>query len=417
LERTVRELDGNSREVLISLTNAELQPHFDQAYQRAQATIELKGFRKGKVPLAMIKKQFGRSIEAESLETIADDEFRAFVRDTKANVIGSPALTDIQKSADGVSFTVRYEVLPEFELEGYRGLVIDRPVREVADSDVEEEIARICLQNATFEPAEQITDTMFIATITFTELDRESGMPIIGKEPREDRVFLDDDDVDMHLRNSLTNTKIGDTFTYVAETQNENDVPPSFLVTVTDINQVVPAEFTNELAEKITGGRFTTTEELRADIERQIQDYFTRSIRQSVEEQIVSKLIERHSFEPPHSLVHQVVHSLFDDFRERNKNSPGIEKVTAHDLEDQLKPHAERIVRWELIRDRIIDAEGLVVEDADLEPMAAQYNVTVDQFRMVLNANRQAERQILANKAMDTLIDYAIFNDVSVPVE
>jgi trigger factor len=417
LERTVHELDGNRREVHISLSTPELQPHFEKAYARAQASIELKGFRKGKVPIAMIKQQFGRSIEAESLETIADEEFRAFVRETDAAVIGSPALTDIKKTAEGVTFTVQYEVLPQFELEGYRGIVVDRPIRNVTDADVEEEIARIGLQNATFEPAEQITDTMHIATITFTELDRESGIPIIGKEPREDRVFLDDDDVDMHLRNSLLNTKIGDTFTYVAETQNENDVPPSFLVTVTDINRVVPAEFTNELAERLTGGRFTTTEELRADIERQIQDYFDRSARQSLEEQIVSTLVDRHSFEPPHALVHQVVHSLFDDFRERNKNAPGIEKLTAHDLEPQLKPHAERIVRWELIRDRIIEAEGISIEDADIEPLATQYNIPADQFRLLLKQNRKAELQILANKAMDLLIDYAIINDVAVPVE
>jgi len=417
LERTVHELDGNRREVHITLSNAELQPHFEQAYVRAQASIELKGFRKGKVPLAIVKKQYGRSIEAEALETIADDEFRAYVTASDVAVIGSPALTDIQKTAEGVSFTVRYEVLPQFELEGYRGLVIDRPLRQVNEADVEEEISRICLQNATFEPAEQVTDTMHIATITFTELDRESGMPILGKEPREDRVFLDDDEVDMHLRNSLLNTKVGDTFSYVAETKNENDVPPSYLVTVTDINQVIPAEFTNELAEKITGGRFTSTEELRADIERQIQDYFTRSIRQSIEEQIVSTLIERHTFDPPHSLVHQVVHSLFEDFRERNKNAPGIEKVTAHDLEPQLKPHAERIVRWELIRDRIIEAEQLVIDDADLEPFAAEYNVTVDQFRLFMKQDARVSRQILANKAMDAIIDYAIFNDVSVPVE
>jgi len=417
LERTVHELDGARREVHISLTSSELQPHYEQAYVRAQATIELKGFRKGKVPLALIKKQYGRSIETEALETIADDEFRDFVRTSKTSVVGSPALTDIQKSADGVTFVVRFEIIPEFELSSYRGLVVDRPIRSVTEEDVAQEIDRICLQHSTFEPAEEAVDSMHIATISFTELDRESSTPLIGKESREDRVFLDDEQVDMHLRNSLMNTKVGDSFTYVAETENENEVPPSFLVTVKDISKVIPSEFTNAFVEQITKGDFSTTEELRADIERQIAQYFESRTRQSVEEQIVSQLVERHTIEPPATLVHNVVHQLFDDFRERNKTAPGIDKLTPHELEPQLKPHAERIVRWELIRSRIIEAESLTVDDADLTEMAEQAQIDVDQLKLIMRQNSSVEQQILANKAMNTLVDYAIFNDVSVPVE
>jgi trigger factor len=259
LERNVIELDGSRREVRITLSNAELQPHYEKAYVEAQAGIELKGFRKGKVPIAMIRQQFGRQIEMDALETIADAEFRQFVTTDRIHVIGNPALTDINKSADGVEFTIRFEVVPSFELGSYRGLVVNRPVKNVTEADVETEIDRIRLRAATFEPAEQIADAMHVATFSMTELDRETSMPILGKEAREERVFLDDDNVDMHLRNSLMNTKIGDTFTYVAETQEENAVPPSFRVAVTDIQKVVPAEFTNDFVEQITGGRFKTT--------------------------------------------------------------------------------------------------------------------------------------------------------------
>ena len=414
MERNVVELDGTRREVRISLTNAELKPHYEKAYVEAQAGIEMKGFRKGKVPIALVKQHYGRQIEADALENIADASFREFITADQVHVIGNPALTDIAKSSDGVEFTVRYEVVPSFELGDYRGLVVNRPMKNVTDTDIEAEIDRLRLRAASFAPAEQAVDAMHIATFSMSELDAETSMPILGKEAREERVFLDDDNVDMHLRNSLMNTKIGDSFSYVAETQDESAVPPSFRVTVTDIQQVVPAEFTNDFVEQITGGKFKTTEELRNDIATQLQTYYTNAGREQVENQIVDQLVQAHSFEAPHALVHSVMHQMFEDFKRRNEGAPGIEKLTAHDLEDQLKPSAERIVRWELIREKVIDAEQLEITDADYAAAAERYGMTEDQLRMLVRQNPNVLTQLLAEKALDTLIDYAIINDVNV---
>lgn len=417
MERTLIEVEACTREVRIELTESELKPHYERAYEQAQAGITLPGFRKGKVPIPIIKQRFARDIENDALDTIADAEFRKFATEEKLRVVGNPALTDIQKSPSGVTFTIRFDIMPDFELGSYRGLVADRHIKLVTEADVQAEVDRICLRAATFEPAEQITGTMFVATISLHELDRESSMPIIGAEPREERVFLEDENVDMHLRSSLANTKVGDTFSYVSETQDENQQPSNSRVTVTDIQQVIPAEFTNEFVEMVTGGRFKTTEELRADIERQLSEYFEQASRESLENQIVDQLVKSHEFEVPEPLVHAVIHQLFDDFKKRNEGAPGIENVTAHDVEPQFRPSAERIVRWELIRDKIIDAEKLVVTDEDVAAAAGRFGLPEDQLRMIMRQNHTVEDQLLAEKAVRTLIDYAIINDVNVDSE
>lgn len=413
MEQILNNLGGSQREAKLSLTAEELKPHFQEAYKRAAANIALPGFRKGKVPPAVIKQRFGAEIENEALESIADAEFRAFATADNLRVVGNPALTDIEKTLDGVTFTIVFEVMPEFELGEYRNIAVSRPVRPVTDEDVQEEIDRICLRAATFESAEQTTDTMYVVTVNMLELDNASGAPADGTEPHEERVFLDDDQVDMHLRNSLADKKVGDTIQYTAETSDEQGEPTSYQVTITDIQKVVPAEFTNEFAETITGGRFATTEELRADIERQLSDYFERSSRNAVENQIVDQLVNAHEMEVPGSLVHAVVHQLFDDFKKRNEGAPGIDQLTAHDLEDEFKPSAERIVRWELIRNAIIDAEKVEIEDADLTAAAERFGLPEDQLRMLMRSNRQIEDQLMAEKVMNLLIDYAVITDVN----
>ncbi len=414
LERTISVLDGCRREVHINLTQSDLEPHYKEAYLRAQAEISLPGFRKGKVPISIIRQRLGRQVESDALETIADEEFRTFAREEHIRVVGSPALTDIQKSADGVGFVIEYEVLPEVQLGEYRGLVIDRPIREVSPEDVQQEIDRIRLQAASFEPADQVTDSLFVVGITMHELDRETSMPIIGAETREQNVFLDDDDVDMHLRNSLRDATLNTTFTYVAETEDENAQPPSYRVTVTNIQRVIPAELTDELVEKITGGKLHSEQELRADIEHQLAEYFARATKERMENQIVNQLVQAHDFSVPESLIHAVVHQLFDDFKARNEGAPGLDKLTAHDLEHEFRPAAERIARWELIRQSIIDAEQINLVDDDFEEAASRYGVSADQIRLATRQNRGLADQLLADKVMATLLDYAIVNDVNV---
>lgn len=413
MQHTLSTLDGCKREVKIELSRDELKPHFEEAYKRAQADVSLPGFRKGKVPLNMVKQKFGREIENESLETVADNEFRSYATTEKLPVIGNPALTNIEKEKDGVTFTVAFEVLPEFELGEYRNLDVKRPVREVTEQDVQEEIDRIALRAATFETAEEVTDEMHVVTVSLHELDKETSMPIIGAEKKEDRVFVNDDQVDMHLRNSLMEKKVGDSFNYVAETQDENEQPASHQVTVTDIQKVVPAEFNNEFAETITAGKFATTEELRDDIEKQLNAYFEKSSRDAIENQIVDVLVNNHEFDVPGSLVHSVVHQLFDDFKKRNEGAPGIDQLTAHDLEGEFKPSAERIVQWELIRNKIIDAENIELVDEDYKAAAERYGIDEEQLRAALRQNRQIEDQLLAEKVMTTVIDYAVITDVN----
>lgn len=414
MQRTLTTVDGCRREIQISLTLSDLRPHFDTAYQKAQSGISLPGFRKGKVPISIVKQKFGREIEAEALESIADEEFRRYASEESQRVVGHPTLSDISKSSDGVTFTIGFEIMPDFSLGDYRGLNVQRLVRVASEQDVQDEIDRICLRAASFQPAEEVTDPMHVVTITLNELDRDTSLPVIGAESKEQRVFLDDDNIDLHLRNSIQGLNTGDSFQYIAETPDENTQPPSYRVTVTDIQKVVPAEFNNEFVETVSAGKFHTTEELRSDIDRQLNEYFLQASRDSLENQLVDQLIKDHTFDVPGSLVHSVIHQLFDDFKKRNEGAPGLENVTAHDLEHEFQPAAERIVRWELIRDKIITAENIELTDDDATSAAGRFGITEDQMRMVMRQNRNVADQLLAEKAVQTLIDYAIITDVNV---
>lgn len=199
MEHAVKDLSPTEQEVTITLTHDELEPHYDKAYRKVQPEIQIGGFRKGKVPLNIIKQQYGKSIRAEAVQDIISDTFGAYLHENKVKIIGEPHVHEIDDTSGGLKFTIHYEILPEVTLNDYKGLVVDEPVHVVSDKEIENYIKSICTQHASFENADQITDYDFVVGVKLIELDAESGMPLIDKS-EDIHVYLADEKVTPSLK-------------------------------------------------------------------------------------------------------------------------------------------------------------------------------------------------------------------------
>jgi len=425
LETKITDLENSQHEVEIKLTAQDLKAHYEKAYQKASKDIEIKGFRKGKVPMNIIKQHFGRRIEADAVEDIADAEFRRVVQENNIQIIGQPSLMDIQKDDENMVFKIRYETLPDFELGSYRGLTLQKPVRRATDEEIQKEIDNLMLRNADIKPAEQITNSMFVAKLKVRELDEATGTPILGAETRDMDVFLDAPNTDPNLKDLLLNAKVGDTFNYRMEMpehghEGHNHAHPvkQVSVQIAEVQEVIPPEFTNEAVEKLTDGALTTTEELREDVVRNIENFFDEEARKSMEDQVVDQVVGAHEFSVPEAMIQEVMKSMTEDFKNRNKDTHGIERLTVKEMEPQLRPMAEKIAKWEMIRHKIIEAEEIEVTDEDLQPIVEYYvqqtQMPEDQIKPILKENPQVINRILSDKVVKTLIDYAIINEVEV---
>ena len=91
MEVTIKNNNDCEQEMHITMSQEELAPHFEKAYREAAPALEIKGFRKGKVPMHMIKKMFGASIEYQAVEDISNDIFRKEIEARNINPIGTPA--------------------------------------------------------------------------------------------------------------------------------------------------------------------------------------------------------------------------------------------------------------------------------------------------------------------------------------
>src|SRR5262249_49722682 len=149
----------------------------------------IKGFRRGKAPLDMVKKLHGEAIEHGALDALANDFYRTAVEERNIHPLGSPVLTDLDyKRGEQLRFRVKYEVKPVITLGVYKGIPVERTVHPVPEAEVNEEILRIRRANSTFAESATATDDEHVVTADIQQLD-ETGAPLIGKRSADVRLY------------------------------------------------------------------------------------------------------------------------------------------------------------------------------------------------------------------------------------
>jgi len=415
LEKEIKKLDECKRELTISLTTEELQPHYEKAYKEMQPKVNLEGFRKGKVPMKMIKKMYGPGIEADTDQNLVNDLFRNYTQEENVQVLGSPVLKDIDKTEEKITYVVEFETLPTVTLKDYKGIPIDEPVHTVTDQEVEDELEYILAQNGELDETEEVTDEQHVVKVEMAEILSDDGEL---SEPNETEVYLADKNILPELKEELLNTKVGDSFDYspTAEDANPAIKDKNFKVTVVGIKKLTPAELNDEFVEKITNGRITKAEELKDEINFNLQDEWDKKTRELVETQIVNNLVDTNEIPAPEQLVNQVVGQMLQDVKQRFENNPEIAGKDDETLKEELRPNAEKSVKWELARNQIIENEGIELEDYDIDPIvekeAKRYGQDPEQMKQILAQNPNFLTKILSKKVLDFVLDFAIINEV-----
>ncbi len=401
------------------MTAAELEPHYEKAYRDAQPEIQIQGFRKGKVPIHLIKKNFGKAIEANAVEDIATEVFRNVLEEHKIEPVGQPTLRDVQRESDGsLGFSISYEVMPEFELQNYRNIEVEKLIFNVTEEDIDKEIERLMLERASLEDAEQITDEMHYVVARLNPIDVATGMPLIGGKSEEVRTFLKNEPAKSEFKASVMNLKVGDSFRFMPPSKDANALSAPVLATVQEIKRVVPAEFTNAFVEEITQGQLTSTEDLRRDMEKQMRGSRESSIKSLMDDQLVQKILEAHDFEPPQGLISQVVASMLQEDMQRlpDKKLPKGFDVRAY--AESRTPIARNTAKWMLIRERIIDEENIEISEDDInkqvEELTAMMNLpeaNVEYMRSAIAGDEQLQSRLMHEKLMDVLRSYAVITE------
>ena len=184
VEKSIRSLDGSQVALTITVDAAAIEEAYQNKMKKYQANIQLDGFRKGKAPIAVIERKYGDAIREESTFEALEENLKQVIEtlDEKDRPLAysTPVLQDEEKLVpfkkdENVTFTVHYDVYPQFKVESYKGREVKYDGAEVKESDVNEELDRIRDQNAVVRTKDGTIAMGDIVTLDYVELDENKA--------------------------------------------------------------------------------------------------------------------------------------------------------------------------------------------------------------------------------------------------
>ncbi len=401
------------KEIHVTLTPEELKPHFEKAYKREQAKIEIKGFRKGKAPLEMVKRLYGEAIEYDALEDISNDVFREVITERKIFPIGEPSLTDIKfKPNEPLVFSVKYEINPRIELKEYKGIAVDKIVHHLNEDEVEEEILRIQKANSTLSEVSVATDDEHIITVDIQDLD-DNGTPLIGKKSSGTRIYLAEETIAPEVRYALQGVSLDEKRNVSFEMEHgDHKHMNNWELTATKIEAVTIPELNDEFVKKATRLKVSTVDEFRQNVKNDLERYWVETTDQHLKDSLIGEIVKRHEFAVPQALIKSLTDARLDDMKKQNPSKELPEGFDEQKYREGYKPYATFQAKWFLIRDRIIETEQLSVTDAELEQRAEEDapKMSIEKDRLLsFYKNSEALKDRITN---EKLMNFLITNSV-----
>lgn len=379
---SVNEINQSEHEVGIELSYDEIKQELETEVKNQSKKIQLPGFRKGKVPVNLLKSRFGDALEHDASEKVATDQFWKIATENNLKPVGTPILTEINfNPGKDLNFKVKYEVIPEIEPKNYTGLEIKIPDYVVTDHEIEHEIEHILKSNSTTEDADIVGDSEFF--IIKTELQRinDKNEPFEGSKPETLDIDLSNHGVQAEIKENAKGKKVGETFTFsfTDERVNKNDegkeekIPEKYLykAEIKEIKKIVLPDLNDELVKKITKDKVSTPEEFKTEVKKDFENYYNQRTDEYLRHKLMSSIVGNNEFKPPSSIVQNVLQELIKQEEENGKRM-GIKNFDRNALKEKLLPSAEFEVKWYLLKNLIQKKENLEFSEDELNDLAAK---------------------------------------------
>ncbi len=416
-EGTTKE-SATKREIQVEIPVEDVNRQTDSLIQKYQKVARIPGFRRGHVPASIIRQRFSEAIKTDMVEALIPRFFRQEAERLSLHPVSQPRVTDLHlHDGQPLRFTAAFEVLPEIKLEGYKELRADKPEIAVSEADVEQALADLREQHASFT----VVEGRALADGDFAQVSLD-GNPQTGEgQP----VHMDEVLVEIAGKSTmpeftehLRGTGPGDERTfdvnYPQDTEDKRLAGKTFsyAVKVQSIKQKSLPELNDDFAKTL--GEFQTADDVRKAIREQMESERTNQAEREAKEKLVRELIQRNDFEVPDSLIEQQIDIRLERglraLAAQGLTAEQMKKMDLHRLRAGQREQAIHDVKAALLLERVAEEENVQVGDEELnrelESLAKQSKQTSEAVRARLTRDGGLDRirtRIRNEKTLDFL--------------
>ena len=420
--------EGNKVSFKLTVDNDKFESAIVKAYNKNKGKYNIPGFRKGKAPRKIIEANYGKGVFYEdAIDIVFPEVYPAAIDELKIDPIDMPSIDIEEISKDnGLVILVDVEVKPTFELGEYKGVEVEK-VEETVNEDVVtaklEEMREKASRLVSVEREIANGDT---ANIDFEGFDGEVAFEG-GKGENYDLVIGSGSFIP-GFEEQLVGKKVGEevevnvTFPEEYHAENLAGKPVVFKVKVNDVKVKELPELNDEFAADTT--EFNTLEELTADVRAKAEADAAEAAKNELRNRVIEKVVENTTVEVPEAMIkNEIENQLMELNYQLQYQGFGMEQflqMTGKTMEEfkaefttNRREEAVKNVKTSLVIEAIAKAEGVEVSEeevnAEVEKMAAAYNMTVEQVKEALRPNdlKDMEGQLKIRKTIDLLVENA----------
>lgn len=419
----VEKLEKNMAKLTVEVPAEEVEKALQAAYMKEKNKISIPGFRKGKVPRAMIEKMYGAAVfYEEAANILIQDNYAAAMEESKEDIVSRPTIDIVQiESGKPFIFTAEVAVRPEVTLGKYKGVQVTKIDTTVTDEEVEAALEKEQQKNSrtvtvTDRPVANgdtavIDFEGFVDGIAFEGGKGENHPLEIGSHS-----FIDTFEDQLVGHNAGDEVEVNVTFPEKYQAADLAGKPAVFKVKINEIKAKELPELNDEFASEVS--EFDTLaeykESLKKDLEKKKQDEAKRT----KEDEAIQKIIDKSKMEIPEAMIDTQCETMIEEFAQRIAQS-GLSMdqylqfsgLTVDGLKEQVRPEALTRIQSSLVLEQIAKEENIEVSDADvdaeIEKMAKNYGMEADKLKEYMGEGEKEsmKRELAITKAVELIMD------------
>lgn len=432
--------DGLKRELKVTVPAVELGAKLDERLNDLKGRVKINGFRPGKVPVAYLRRVYGKAVMADILQETVTETSQQAISDRNEKPAMQPEIklpedqTEIEGVIDGrgdLAYTLSFDVLPDFVLGNFGEVEVVKETAQPTDEEVEDALQTLAKQNRPFAQKAEDAAAENGDRLTIDYVGRIDGEPFEGGTSVGSFLDLGSSTFVPGFEEQLVGAKAGESKTINVTFPEDYTVDrlagkaAEFDVTVREIAAPGELALDDELAKSLG---LESLAKLREAIRGQIDSEYQAAVRRKIKRRLLDSLDAMHRFDLPPTLVEQEFEAIWREVTgemERQKRTFEDEKTTEEDARKEYRGIAERRVRLGLVLAEAGRKNNIEVTEAELQnalvervrQFPGQEKAVWDFYRKTPAALAQLRAPVFEEKVVDFILELAKVNEVPVSRE
>ena len=422
----VENLEKNMAKLTVTVSADKFEKAMQEAYQKQKSRINIPGFRKGKVPRAMIEKAYGPEVfYDEAANIVINEEYPQAMEESGLDIVSRPDIevTQIEKGSEFV-FVAEVSVKPDVELGEYKGVAVTKSEVSFSDEEVTAELENIRNQQArtieVTDRAVQEGDTViidfegFVDGVAFEGGKGENHPLEIGSH-----AFIDNFEEQLIGKNAGDETEVHVTFPEQYQAKELAGKPAVFQVKIHTIKAKEVPELSDEFISDIS--EFETLDEYKADVKEKLLKRKEDAAKGAKEDEAIQKIIDASKMDIPDPMIDMQCENMIQEFESRiSQQGLSLEQYmqfygsNIDKIKEQVRPEAVQRIQSSLVLEKIAEKENVeVTEDeinAQIDKMASVYGMPGEKMKEFLSEEdtENIKRNLSIEKAVEIIMEHAV---------